>query len=135
MAATILLVDDDEVLGQILGRVLTRAGYHIIPATTVAQALLAAQQEPPQLALLDLCLPDGDGVQLARELQTQVPALRVVVMTAYPLRLRDLPEGGPALAGLLTKPLNLQELRSVLRAILEPAGNTGRVGSSVRSAV
>ena len=76
-AATILLVDDDEVLSQVLRRVLTREGYTVVQAGNVAEALRAARSNNPQLALLDLCLPDGDGMELARQLGEQVAVGRL----------------------------------------------------------
>src|ERR1700736_3571581 len=81
----ILVVDDDEVLGQVLTRALTREGRTIVPANSMAQALEAARRQRPRLALLDLCLPDGDGVELARKLQAEYPDLPLILMTAYPL--------------------------------------------------
>ena len=70
-AATILLVDDDEVLSQVLRRVLTREGYDVIEAGNIAQALEAARLHPPLLGLLDLSLPDGDGIELAKKLRAE----------------------------------------------------------------
>ena len=68
-AATILLVDDDEVLSQVLRRVLTRDGYRVVEAGSVAQALELIREDKPQLGLLDLSLPDGDGMGLATKLR------------------------------------------------------------------
>jgi membrane fusion protein, heavy metal efflux system len=116
--ATILIVDDDEVLGQILTRVLSQQGYRVERATEAAQALRLARDHPPQLGLLDLCLPDQDGTELARKLRGQVPDLPLILMTAYPLSLRDQPERTEGFARVLTKPLNLQELRCAVDAAL-----------------
>jgi len=127
----ILVVDDDEVLGQVLTRVLTRDGRTIVPATTMAQALEAARRTHPRLALLDLCLPDGDGTDLARELQREFPDIPLILMTAYPLRLREHPELTEPFTRVLTKPLNLQELRQAVDAALTdgaaPAPSRSRV--------
>jgi cobalt-zinc-cadmium efflux system membrane fusion protein len=116
--ATILIVDDDDVLGQILTRVLSQQGYRVERATDAAQALQAAREHPPQLALLDLCLPDQDGVELAKKLRNQTANLPLILMTAYPLSLRDHPEKVVGFARVLTKPLNLQELRQAVEAAL-----------------
>src|SRR5262249_6965143 len=116
--ATILIVDDDEVLGQILTRVLSQQGYRVERATEAAQALRLVRDHPPQLGLLDLCLPDQDGTELARKLRGQVPNLPLILMTAYPLSLRDQPERTEGFDRVLTKPLNLQELRHAVDAAL-----------------
>ncbi len=121
--ATILVVDDDEVLNQVLRRVLTRDGYSVAEAGSVAQALERAHQQRPALGLIDLRLPDGDGVELARQLRQQVGRFPLILMTAYPLRLRDQPELAREFAHVLTKPLNLEELR---RAIATSLGTTTR---------
>src|SRR6516164_8562653 len=85
-AATILLVDDDETLSRVLRRVLVQQGYTVVEAGTVAGALQVARETPPQLGLLDLRLPDGDGVELARKLTAEGCQFPVILMTAYPLR-------------------------------------------------
>src|ERR1700735_169445 len=117
-ASTILLVDDDEVLSQVLRRVLTRQGYNVLNANTVAQAEQLAQEHHPQLALLDLCLPDGDGVELARRLTEKTVNLPLILLTAYPLRLRERPELASHFSRVLTKPVNLQELRDAIESAL-----------------
>ena len=118
MSGKILIVEDDEVLGRVLRRVLSQEGYSVILATTVAQAIELDLEQRPQVGLLDLCLPDGDGVQLADALRAQHPGLPLVLMTAYPSRLRDNPEGSDRFVRVLTKPLNLGELWQTIEASL-----------------
>jgi cobalt-zinc-cadmium efflux system membrane fusion protein len=129
-AATILLVDDDEVLSQVLRRVLTREGYTVVEAGNVAEALHVARTNHPQLALLDLCLPDGDGMELARQLAEQVGPMPMILMTAYPVRLREHPELAQDFRHVLTKPLNLEELRQAIASALDgqPAAAAPQVG-------
>jgi membrane fusion protein, heavy metal efflux system len=123
--ATILLVDDDEVLSQVLRRVLTRDGYRVVEAGSVAQALDLTREDKPQLGLLDLSLPDGDGMGLAMKLRAQGVDCPLILVTAYPLRLRDRPELRGSFTRILTKPLNLQDLRQAIDAALtEPAAAT-----------
>lgn len=117
-APTILLVDDDEVLNQVLRRVLTRDGYTVVVAGSVAEAMERARAQRPALALVDLRLPDGDGVDLARMLPQQVGRFPLILMTAYPLRLRDQPELARGFAHVLTKPLDLEELRRAIASSL-----------------
>jgi cobalt-zinc-cadmium efflux system membrane fusion protein len=126
MTATLLLVDDDEVLSQVLRRVLTRAGYTVVEANSAAQALQKAAEQRPDLALLDLRLPDGDGIDLARKLRKQVGPVPLILMTASPLRLRDQPELARGFSHVLTKPLNLDELRQVVEQALASAAVTGQ---------
>jgi CheY-like chemotaxis protein/multidrug efflux pump subunit AcrA (membrane-fusion protein) len=125
MAATILLVDDDETLGRVLNRVLTQQGHTVVEAENVARALEAARELKPQLGLLDLRLPDGDGVELARKLGEAGYRFPLILMTAYPLRLRDQPELARQFSRVLTKPLNLQELRQAIDTALAPTPSPG----------
>jgi CheY-like chemotaxis protein/multidrug efflux pump subunit AcrA (membrane-fusion protein) len=117
--ATILVVDDDEVLLQVLSRVLRREGHTVFAVASVAQALESAEQQTPDLALLDLALPDGDGVDLARKLRDRRPRLPMILMTAYPLRLRDQGDFSRFFVRVLTKPADLAELRDAVHTALE----------------
>jgi two-component system OmpR family response regulator len=118
MSRSILVVDDDEVLGDVLSRVLADGRQTIWRAGTAAQALGLARVYRPRLALLDLCLPDGDGIELGRRLRDELPDVALILMTAYPLRLRERPELGAAFDRVLTKPLDLNELREAVDASL-----------------
>jgi DNA-binding response OmpR family regulator len=121
MNAKILVVDDDEVLGRVLQRILTREGYLVLHAATMAQAIQLDLAHRPQLGLLDLCLPDGDGIQLANTLRAQHPGLPLILMTAYPVRLRDNAEAIQRFVRVLTKPLNVRELRQTVATSLSAA--------------
>jgi CheY-like chemotaxis protein len=113
---TILIVDDDEVVGRVLSRVLSREGHLVAQAQTACQAMATAREHPPRLALLDLCLPDGDGIELARLLRHEHPDLILILMTAYPLRLREHPELTEIFSRVLIKPLDLTELRQAIES-------------------
>jgi two-component system, NtrC family, response regulator HydG len=118
MGHLVLIVDDDEILGQVLARVLSRSGDTVLLASSISQALSMVDVQCPQLALLDLCLRDGDGVQLARALRARQPDLPLILITAYPLRLREEPEWASLFRSVLTKPLNLPELRRIIERAL-----------------
>jgi cobalt-zinc-cadmium efflux system membrane fusion protein len=120
-ATTILIVDDDDSIRQVLGRVLSRDGYRVLLAADAAEALRLAEAHRPDLALLDLSLPDGDGVELASALHARHPGLVLILMTAYPLRLRERPDLSHRFVSVLTKPVELPELRQALAAALRAA--------------
>jgi membrane fusion protein, heavy metal efflux system len=112
----ILVVDDDEVLLQVLSRVLAGAGHDVRRATTVAEALRQADGTS-EVGLLDLTLPDGDGVGLARTLHSRYPGLPLILMTAHSPRLREHPDLAGEFARVLPKPMDLQQLRQVLNDV------------------
>jgi cobalt-zinc-cadmium efflux system membrane fusion protein len=121
---TLLVVDDDEILAQVITRVLTQEGRQIVQANSVARALESAAKHPPRVALIDLCLPDGDGVKLGQQLQERYAGIRVLLMTAFPLRLQDSPELKKQFSSVLIKPLDVPALRSAVAHALEegPSG-------------
>ena len=77
----------------------------------MAQARQLAREHRPQLGLLDLSLPDGDGVELAGRSKADGLHFPLILVTAYPLRLHGIRNCRPSSSRVLTKPLNLQELR------------------------
>jgi cobalt-zinc-cadmium efflux system membrane fusion protein len=120
--ATVLVVDDDEAVLSALCRVLGRHGLAVLPAGGAAEALEAAAARPIDLALIDLVLPDGDGVGLARALRAGRPGLPLLLITAYPQGLDSRPDAADLFRRVLVKPLDLAELRrAVDEALTQPA--------------
>ncbi len=112
---TILVVDDDTTLVDVLSRVLKRDGHTVVQGNGVAEALELADAHTPDLALIDLSLPDGDGVSLADRLRERHPNLPLILMTAYPIRAREDPAIASRFTRVMIKPLNLEELRRAVR--------------------
>jgi DNA-binding NarL/FixJ family response regulator len=81
----ILIIDDHPAVRRGLSAALrTEPGFKIVAtASTADEALAAVRRSPPDLALADYELPDGDGVSLAREFAEQRPAPRVVIYSAF----------------------------------------------------
>ncbi len=79
---TLLLVEDTATLALVYRSVLTRAGYAVETAGTLADAREACERVRPGLVLLDLQLPDGDGLELLASLRREAPETRVIVITA-----------------------------------------------------
>jgi CheY-like chemotaxis protein len=119
---TILVVDDDEVLGRVLSRVLGQQGHVVQRAETLAGALALAQDPCIHLALIDLYLPDGNGFELARRLRQEHPGMQLILMTAYPLILRDRPHLAEEFSQVLIKPLDLADLRRAVGSTLAMCG-------------
>jgi cobalt-zinc-cadmium efflux system membrane fusion protein len=116
--ATILVVDDDAAVRQILGRVLAREGHTVYEAGDAARAVELAEQHHPQLAVLDLCLGDDDGSALADRLHAHRAGLPLILITGYPLRLHEKPELSRPFLRVLTKPVDVNELRRAVHAAL-----------------
>ncbi len=81
--ASLLLVDDDEAFRTVLGRELSRLGYEVATAETGEEAVRRVAERAPDVVLLDLRLPDRDGLQVLDELQRTSPGVDVIMLTGH----------------------------------------------------
>ncbi|HFA60310.1 MAG TPA: sigma-54-dependent Fis family transcriptional regulator, partial [Rhodospirillales bacterium] len=79
-ARPILLIEDDRTLGRLLAMQLEAAGYPVVLAATGAQGLALAEEKDPAAIVLDVRLPDRDGIELVEQLRELAP---VIVLTAF----------------------------------------------------
>jgi DNA-binding response OmpR family regulator len=114
----ILVVEDDEAIGGELVQALTSQGYRAMLARDGLAGMAAATAEPPDLVLLDLGLPDVDGVALCRSLRAAAPDAVIVVLTARTGELDVVVALDAGADDYLTKPFRLTELLARLRAHL-----------------
>jgi CheY-like chemotaxis protein len=83
MVRSILVVDDDAAVRGLIVRILRSRGHVVLgEAGSVAEALAQAGALEPDVALVDIGLPDGDGFALTRRLKDRQPALRVVLFSS-----------------------------------------------------
>ena len=123
-APRVLLVDDDEQLRRFLTTTLAGHAFRLVEAATLAEAAAAAEAETPDLVLLDLGLPDGDGIDLVHRLRvwTTVP---IIVLSA---RGREEDKVAALDAGAndyLTKPFGVRELFARIRVALRHGRSGG----------
>jgi two-component system response regulator HydG len=110
----VLVVDDEPVLRSTCCEVIARMGFLAVPAGSVPQAREQMLHQRPDLMLLDLKLPGGDGLELLKEIRERWPESGVVVMTAF-ATVRSAVQAMRVGAGdYLIKPFGVQELVSVL---------------------
>jgi cobalt-zinc-cadmium efflux system membrane fusion protein len=117
--ATILIVDRDATVRQVLGRVLAREGHTVLEAPDARRAVRLAERHRPRLALIDLCLAEGDGADLADRLHGPGAGVPLILVTGYPLDLQGDARLARPFVRLLTKPLDLNELRRAVSAALK----------------
>jgi two-component system KDP operon response regulator KdpE len=113
----VLVVDDEPQIVRALKVVLREAGFEAVAAETAAQALDLAAVKPPDAAIIDLVLPDGDGVEVTRSLRewTQMPILVLSAVGEEDQKVRALEAGAD---DYITKPFGTRELVARLQAAL-----------------
>jgi two-component system response regulator AtoC len=118
-ARSVLVVDDDAQVRSLLTDLLKSNGYRVRPAKTGAEALAAIAKERPDLVMMDVKLPDQDGLDVLRALRREHPELEVIMMTAF---------GGSSTAikamehgayDYVTKPFEIEDLLATLRRVFE----------------
>jgi two-component system OmpR family response regulator len=113
----VLIVEDEPALRLSYERHF-KPRYDLIFASTGAEALARLAEVRPDVAVLDMRLPDTDGVELLRRIRITQPGLPVIITTAYvsiepQLKFLDLPH-----SGYIVKPFRLEELRARIDAAL-----------------
>jgi len=119
-SGTVLLVEDEDLLREVVCEFLTRAGYTVLEATSGAEALAALEKfgQPVDVLVTDVILPKARGPELARQIRERWPDLRVIYMSGFTgsSLVRDgILERDTV---LLQKPFKLQELTQAIRDVL-----------------
>lgn len=120
MAEKILIVDDDVDSLKLIGLMLQRHGYEVSAANSGAQALAKAEKEQPDLIILDVMMPDMNGLDVCRRLRSneRTAGIAIIMFTAKTL-IDDKVKGFEAGADdYLTKPTHPAELASRVKAVL-----------------
>ena len=118
-APKILVVDDEESIQMLLKEALTAWGYHVTCVGTGVKALDAMQGQLFDAALVDIRMPEMDGLTFLREVKRQDESIEVVIMTGYPTvstAVEALKEGA---SDYLPKPLIMDELRHLMTRLME----------------
>lgn len=130
MPSRVLLVEDDETIGRSLTRALESQGYEVTWSRDGVTARTAFGTAAPDLVLLDLGLPDVDGVDLCRELSTLAPAMPILMLTARHEEADIVVSLDAGAVDYVTKPFRLAELLARVRAQLRrpsTAAEEGRI--------
>lgn len=120
MCAKILVVEDEEALSHLLSYNLGKEGFDVAVCSDGDEALIAVDEEKPDLILLDWMLPNTSGVEICRQVraQTQTRDIPVIMLTARGEeedRIRGLELGAD---DYVTKPFSMSELVARIRAVL-----------------
>ena len=119
----VLIVEDDEDMARLNARMLKRGGYAVIAAYTAAQAQALVRENAPDLFVIDIGLPDGDGFSLCREFRrnNDAPVLFLTGRKELGDKLTGLDSGGDY---YLTKPYIMDEFMAVAQSLLRRSEQT-----------
>ncbi len=122
MRGSVLLVEDEENLASLVQAYLEQEGYRVVSAASGADALRVFDSEPVRLVVLDLALPDMDGLEVCRRirLRSQVPVVMLTARDEETDRLAGLESGADDYIG---KPFSPRELVARMKAVLRRAAS------------
>jgi two-component system KDP operon response regulator KdpE len=120
----VLVVDDEPQIVRGLRVILTNAGYRVEEATTKREALDSVSVRPPDAIVLDLVLPDGDGIEVTTDIRrwSQVPIVVLSAVGDERQKVRALDAGAD---DYVTKPFGSEELLARMRAVLRRRSEDG----------
>lgn len=128
--AKVLIVEDEKQIRRFVRLAIEEEGCQVVEAETRAQGLLEAGARQPDLLVLDLCLPDGNGIDLIRDLRawSDVPVLILSARSQENDKIDALDAGAD---DYLTKPFSVGELRARVRALLRRRSRSPESASPV----
>ena len=127
----VLAVDDEPSLTELLDMALRYEGWEVSTAASGSAAVQAARDARPDAIVLDMMLPDFDGLEVMRRIRATQPDIPVIFLTAKDAvadRIAGLTAGGD---DYVTKPFSLEELIARLRAVLRRSGATATRAESL----
>ena len=120
----VVAVDDEPSLTELLGMAMRYEGWEVFTATSGTEAVRVAREAQPDALVLDMMLPDFDGLEVMRRIRTEQPDVPVIFLTAkdgVADRIAGLTAGGD---DYVTKPFSLEEVIARLRGLLRRSGAT-----------
>ncbi len=123
MSLQVMVVEDDREIRALLQSSLSVEGFEVQTAVSLSEARALLKHKPPDLIVLDLGLPDGDGVQLVRELRKQ-HSTPVIVVSARHQEAQKIELLDAGADDYLTKPFSVHELLARMRVALRHRGTS-----------
>ena len=117
--ARILIVDDDESIRKTLKAILEDDGYTVDSATSGKEAIQKANETVYNVALLDIRLPDMEGVELLKLMKDSVPRTRKIMVTGYPSMQNAISAVNKNADAYLVKPVDVEKLLATVKEQLQ----------------
>lgn len=115
----VLIIDDERPVLMTLEALLKRHGYQVATASTASHGLKLIKSKPPTLVLLDLQLPDADGLETLDQIKTEVPQTQVIILTAHDSLHNAIESIKRGAFHFISKPYAAEELLSLVEKALE----------------
>ena len=115
----VLIIDDERPVLMTLEALLKRHGYHVDTASTASQGLKLLRSKPSTLVLLDLQLPDADGLETLDQIKTEAPQTQVIILTAHDSLHNAIESIKRGAYHFISKPYAPEELLSLVEKALE----------------
>jgi DNA-binding response OmpR family regulator len=122
----ILIVDDDETIRKSITTVLEEKGYLADTAENGQAAIRKSEKEVYHLALIDIRLPDMDGVQLLTALKETTPKMVMIIITGYPSLQNAVEAVNKGADGYIVKPIKMGELLAMIKEHLKKQQEAGK---------
>jgi DNA-binding NtrC family response regulator len=117
--ARILIVDDDESIRDTMKAILKDDGFVVDLAATGSEAIQKTKEKAYNIALLDIRLPDMDGVELLKLMKDTVPRIRKIMVTGYPSMQNTIDALNKNADAYLVKPVDLEKLLTTVKEQLQ----------------
>jgi DNA-binding NtrC family response regulator len=124
--ARILIVDDDETIRKSISTALDEKGYLAETAENGRTAIRKSEKKVYNLALIDVRLPDMDGVQLLTSLKETTPKMVKIIITGYPSLQNAVEAVNKGADGYIVKPIKMEELLTMIEEHLRKQQEAGR---------
>jgi DNA-binding NtrC family response regulator len=115
----ILIIDDERPILMTLGALLERRGYQVDTAPTASQGMKLLKSKSPALVLLDLQLPDAEGLEMLDRIKTELPEMQVIILTAHDSLHNAIESIKRGAYHFISKPYAPEELLSLIEKALE----------------
>jgi two-component system cell cycle response regulator CpdR len=116
--AKIILAEDDNDMRRFLAKALQTAGYDVISFDNGLSAYQRLREEPFQLLLTDIVMPEMDGIELARRASELDPDIKIMFITGFAAVALNSDSAAPRNAKVLSKPVHLRELVHEVQKLL-----------------
>jgi len=117
--ARILIVDDDENIRKVLTTILEDEGYKVESVDTAKKAIERTKRKFYNLALIDIRLPDMEGIELLTRMKDAIPKMRKIVITGYPTLQNAIEALNRGADAYILKPFDMEKVLEVIREQLK----------------